>query len=144
MSAKNLKHDQTPLVLWKVSSPRGPQTFQPATLKLMVPETGDPHRPWRRHVTSRTAVHTHYLAYVDSGINTTQNNNSLMAILLVYSNLRNNITRIQVISVYKQQHWVSTQYLINKHADDVCAHLYMSVCMTSSRHLHYCCHVQKL
>ncbi len=38
---------------------RGSQTFQPATPKITVPETGDPHRPWRWHVTLCTAAQTH-------------------------------------------------------------------------------------
>ncbi len=90
---------------------------QTATPKITVPETDDPHRPWRWRIVLCTATHRHCLACANTGINKT-------AIILFYRNPRKNITRIQVICVYKQQHRVNVQYLTNKHAGDVCVSLY--------------------
>ncbi len=45
-----------------------------------------------------TATHIRYYTSVNMGIKTTQNNSSLKAIILFYSNLRHNIFRMQVKS----------------------------------------------
>ncbi len=39
--------------------------FKPRTPKIETPETEDPHRPWRWHVTLRTATHTEVITVLD-------------------------------------------------------------------------------
>ncbi len=57
---------------------QGFSIFQPATPKIMEPETGDTRRG---DITLCTAWQTHYWAYANTGNNTTQKNNSLTAMM---------------------------------------------------------------